>query len=157
VTSPGDSPHSVAVEPSGRFAYVSNSDGTVTTYSIGPSSGALTQVGSEAPGDGQGYVVTVDPTGRFVYVGNAASNTITTFSIDPTTGTLTEVGTEVPHADAYALAVDPSGRFLYASGGTRVTAYSIDQSTGALTLLDPDTDMSTDGLVNSIAILGVLQ
>ena len=71
----GDEPGSVAVDPTGEFAYVTNEDDdNVLAYSIG-ANGALTPVpGSPfAAGDEPGSVA-VDPTGKFAYVVNGGVN-----------------------------------------------------------------------------------
>jgi 6-phosphogluconolactonase (cycloisomerase 2 family) len=93
-TNRGDRPSAVCHW--GLFAYVANvGAGGVMTYSIDPSTGALTEVGTGvAAGDGP-WAMAVHPSGEFAYVANFWSNDVTTFAIDPATGVLTEVGTEV--------------------------------------------------------------
>ena len=97
----GFSPYSVAVDPTGQFAYVANESienyragrpGTVSGYSIDRKTGALTPVpGSPFAGGDVPRSVTVDPTGQFAYVTNVYSNTISGYSIDRKTGALTLV------------------------------------------------------------------
>ena len=56
----GDAPSSIAVDPSGRFVYVTNlASDDVTTYGIDQATGALTEVGTEtAAGNGpQGIAI----------------------------------------------------------------------------------------------------
>jgi DNA-binding beta-propeller fold protein YncE len=75
----------------------------VTTFGIDPTTGALTEVGTEVAAGTSPHTVTVDPSGRFAYVANGGFgffDPVTTFSIDQTTGALTKVGTEVPAGDA---------------------------------------------------------
>ena len=90
----GDRPISVAVDPSGKFAYVANIYGNnVSAYSINTTTGALTAVG---PAVAAGYgprSVTVDPSGKFAYVANVWGDNVSVFSINRTTGALTAVGT----------------------------------------------------------------
>ena len=46
----GASPWSVTVDPSGRFAYVANGGlDSISTFTINPSTGALTSVGAAVP------------------------------------------------------------------------------------------------------------
>jgi 6-phosphogluconolactonase len=90
-----DTPRSVAVDPTGKFVYVANHEGTVSAFSIG-ATGALTAIGSVAAGGpvAVGFSpssVAVDPTGRFVYVVNPDANAIFAFGIGPT-GALTPLG-----------------------------------------------------------------
>ena len=71
----GTTPASVTVDPTGRFAYVTNSGSTsVSVYTINPSTGALTSIGAVLTQTTPSSV-TVDPTGRFAYVANSGSNT----------------------------------------------------------------------------------
>ena len=139
-------PISVAVDPSGRFAYVANQASyNVTTYTIDATTGALTTLGSVNTGIDP-WSVCVDPSGRFVYVANQGSNSVSAFSINSSTGALTEIdqngtaaGTTVATGPTpFAISVDPSGRFAYVvNGGTggygSVSTYAIHGSTGALT------------------------
>ena len=88
----GPDPTSVAVDPSGKFAYVANSgSNNVSGYTINPSTGALTTIVGLpfAPGTDPASM-TVDPSGKFVYVANGDfSNNVTGYTIDPSTGALT--------------------------------------------------------------------
>ena len=70
----GGEPRGVAVDPSGKFVYVANSDsGNVSGYTINLPTGALTPIaGSPFPAGGKApNSVAVDPSGRFAYVANA--------------------------------------------------------------------------------------
>jgi len=133
----GSAPSGVAVDPTGRFAFVTNgSSATVQAYTINQSTGALTSVGTAATGSGP-YGVAVDPTGRFVFVPNYSSATVQAYTINQSTGALTSVGAVATGNYPYAVAVDPTGRFAfvtnYSSISNTVQAYTINQSTGALT------------------------
>jgi 6-phosphogluconolactonase (cycloisomerase 2 family) len=91
----GGSPGLVAVDPSGRFAYVAGRDG-VAGYSIDQTTGALTPVaGSPFPAGSDPRWVTVNPNGRFVYVANHGSATtpggVSAYTIDLSTGALTQI------------------------------------------------------------------
>jgi 6-phosphogluconolactonase len=55
---------SVAVDPSGKFAYVANESGGVSAYTINSTTGALNPVGSFTAGS-LPVAVTVDPSGKF--------------------------------------------------------------------------------------------
>jgi DNA-binding beta-propeller fold protein YncE len=132
----GPNPASVAVDPTGKFAYVVNDSnvpevpGTVSAFTIG-SGGALTPVpGSPFPAGDTPDSVAVDPTGRFVYVVNVAISgqlgAVSAFSIGPN-GALTPVPGSPFAAGVLpqALALDPTGKFLYVAGSSSVTAFSI--------------------------------
>ena len=161
----GEQAERVAIEPSGRFVYVSSGNGFsnyVKAYKIDPSNGALSAIA------GSPFVInnldfehrpnemTVDPTGRFLYVVEEQSDPsvefsgifggLVVFAIDAVTGELVLVQTlfsrEIDHA--VLLTVDRTGSFLYLlDGGAPVTgikptlhAYAIDAATGALSGID---------------------
>jgi 6-phosphogluconolactonase (cycloisomerase 2 family) len=90
--STGSSPESLAVDPAGRFLYVANVTGAneITSYSITPSSGALTAVSTVGAGTFPLNIV-IDPAGQFAYVANENSNDISVYAIDATTGALAQV------------------------------------------------------------------
>lgn len=141
----GNGPRSLSVDPSGQFAYVTNSEAdSVTAYAISRSTGALTAVaGSPFAAGSFPDSVTVDPSGKFAYVANYGDNTISAYTINRSTGALTTV-TSSPFAAGITpswVTVDPSGHFAYVAdvcdsspnclAGT-VSAYTINRSTGAL-------------------------
>ena len=71
----------MAVDPSGKFAYVANlSSGNVSAFAIDASSGALTAVGTVAA-QNRPNSVAIHPTGRFVYVSNGLSNNISAYTV----------------------------------------------------------------------------
>src|SRR5713226_6640260 len=94
----GITPASVAVDPSGRFAYAASDafsvgeTGNVFMYTINATTGALTSIGTIAAGIDPASVA-VDPSGRFAYVANLNSNDVSMYTIDATTGALTSIGT----------------------------------------------------------------
>ena len=137
----GTNPQSVAVDPTGRFAFVTNRGVTATgvqAYTINQSTGALTSVGTAATGSTP-YGVAVDPTGRFVFVTNngVTATGVQAYTINQSTGALTSVGTAATGTYPSNVAVDPTGRFVFVtnngSAATGVQFYTINQSTGALT------------------------
>jgi YVTN family beta-propeller protein len=96
----GSCPLSVAVHPSGKFAYAVNtgSDGGpdiegVSMYTIDLSTGTLSSLGIVK---NTGYCpssIALDPSGKFAYVTNHCDNTVSMYSIDDATGALTLIGT----------------------------------------------------------------
>jgi YVTN family beta-propeller protein len=132
-------PTSVAVDPSGKFAYaVSDGFGdfpsNVQIYTIDATTGALKSIGAITADAG---AVAVDPSGKFAYVANSGSNDVSMYTISATTGALTSIGTIAAGTDPVAVAVDPSGKFAYVvnenygSAGS-VSMYTINATTGAL-------------------------
>jgi 6-phosphogluconolactonase (cycloisomerase 2 family) len=130
------------------FAYVANQQSdSITVFSVDNNTGALSMVSVAATGPMPNAVV-VDPMGRFAYAGNSAENggtpSVSAYTIDSNTGTLTPVlGSPYPTGQppsSCGMTVDPRGKFLYIAqcmpasyGYSVVTAYNINQSTGALT------------------------
>jgi YVTN family beta-propeller protein len=130
-------PISMAVDPTGTFAYVANSgSGDVSMYSINTTTGALTSLGLIAAGANASSVA-VDPTGKFAYVTNSGSNDVSMYTIDAATGVLTPTGTIATELSPTSIAIHPSGKFAYVtnSGSNSVSMYSIDGATGTLKLI----------------------
>jgi len=131
-------PFSVAVDPSGKFAYVANEGGfaptIVSMFIIDATTGALTSIGAVAAG-GRAVSVAVDPTGKFAYVTNSGSNNVSMYTINAGTGGLTSIGTIAAGTDPVSVAVDPTGKFAYVtnSGSNNVSMYTINATTGTLT------------------------
>jgi len=129
-----------------EYAYVANyDDGTISQYKIDSISGMLTSMGTAtaSPG-GNTLSIAVDPLGRFAYapINASQSAVIAQFQINQTTGALESNGT-VSAAQGMAnwIAIESSGKYAYATSGdngaigTTISQYTIDQTTGALTLM----------------------
>ena len=132
-------PLSVAVHPTGQFAYVAgpSSINGVSAYRIDAASGALMAIANYPAGRNPNFVA-VDPSGNFAYVANSFSNNISGYTIDDT-GALTEMP-DSPFATGtspagIATAVKMTVTFLYVANtfSDNVSGYSIDGTTGALT------------------------
>jgi DNA-binding beta-propeller fold protein YncE len=170
----GLGPSSVAVDPSGTFAYVANlgsespfGGGNVSGYTINSTSGALTPIpGSPFPAGSVPDSVAVDPSGRFAYVANSfvfvGGNSVSGYTIDSTSGALTPIsGSPFPAGLVpKSVAVDPSGRFAYVANGGRfprpgnVSAFTIDSTTGSLTPI-PGSPFPTGATPVSVAVATV--
>jgi YVTN family beta-propeller protein len=116
-------------------------------YTINPTTGALTSIGTVAAGIDP-VSVAVDPAGKFAYVLNFGSNDVSMYTIDATTGALASIA---PPASTHgfgvyagSVTVDPLGKFAYATNegdpwgyedgaNGSVAMYTIDVTTGALT------------------------
>jgi YVTN family beta-propeller protein len=130
-------PTSVAVDPAGKFAYVTNSGSNdVSMYSVNATTGALTSTGTIAAGTNPTSVA-VDPTSKFAYVTNSGSNDVSMYTINAATGALASIGTIAAGSSPTSIAVHPSGMFAYVTnaGSNNISMYSIDPTTGALTLI----------------------
>ena len=131
------SSNSIVVDPTGAFAYVTNSgSNNVSMYSINATTGVLTSSGLIDAGTTP-LSVAVDPTGKFAYVTNFGSNDVSMYTINAATGALTSIGTKAAGSNPTSIAIHPSGKFAYVtnSGSNSVSMYSIDGSTGTLSLI----------------------
>jgi 6-phosphogluconolactonase (cycloisomerase 2 family) len=133
----GTGPQFVAVEPSGKYAYVANSsNNTVSQYAIGATGGLTALTPATVMGGQFPIAVQIHPSGRFAYLLNQTDRTVSQFAVGPggalsllTPGTFTVSTTDFPGA----LIVDPSGRYAYVTLGTgKVVALTI--SGGGLSL-----------------------
>jgi len=162
---------SLAVDPLGKFVYVTNAgdvydygdgaDGSVAMYAINATTGALTSAGTidgNCPGLCLPSSVVVDPSGKLVYVANGGGGVpfnVAMYTINSTTGALTSIGTVAAGTDAVSIAVGPAGKFAYVANWTgydtdgSVSMYTIDATTGSLT---PIGTIDTEIAPTSIAI-----
>lgn len=150
-------PRAVAIDPQGKFLYAADyvAGGNLSAFTIA-SSGTLTQVSGSPYAFGPGNIpassLVADPLGRFLWVDYLYA-AVDGFSIDPNTGALTPLAatlsnpnpyfalTNAPSTSSTPMAADPSGKFLYlltqpaaVAGNFSISGYSIDPSTGKLTL-----------------------
>jgi YVTN family beta-propeller protein len=147
----GTGPDSVAVDPAGKFAYVTNSGSNdVSIYTIDATTGTLVSMGSVAAGT-QPVSVAVDPAGKFAYVTNFGSDDVSIYAIDAPTGTLVSMGSVAAGTQPVSVAVDPAGKFAYVTnfGSDDVSMYTMDATTGGLT---PSGTIATGLSPTSIAI-----
>ncbi len=149
-------PHAVVFDPSGQ--YIATADlGTDQVQIFQISDGELELVDgvSTEPGAGPRHVAFA-PSGDYLYVINELNATIDVFPFDSSTGQLDEsiqtistVSEDFPEEKSTAeILVHPSGRFLYGSNRKQaehpeadaIVAFSIDQTTGMLTLIGHTTE-----------------
>lgn len=96
-------------------------------------------------GQGPRHVV-FHPNGKFAYVTNEIGSTVTGFSYNADKGTFAPLGQMIStlpkgfttESSTAEIHVHPNGKFLFVSnrGHDSITVYSIDQSSGHLTLVD---------------------
>ena len=137
----------IAVEPSGRFAYVVHASpdylsDQISGYSIDATTGALRRLAGSpfvtgTPSYDSFASISFDPSGKFAYVANGTMDKIAAYSVDTETGALTEVaGSPFPAGyGPVSIAVDPAGKFAYVANGRsyNISAFSVNSATGALT------------------------
>jgi 6-phosphogluconolactonase len=120
-------------------------DVTIVSQPSGPTQNCVLLAGSAAGTVSNGNITDVSvvcpSAGRFAYITDEQGNQIFGFTIDASSGALTPMPNSPFAAVAFpgGLVADPSSRFLYVSsfvssdGPGAILAYSINQSTGALT------------------------
>lgn len=163
---PNVAPNTVAVDPTGRFAYVANFGAnnvgdpnpgtTISQYTIG-ANGTLTSNGTATTGLNP-YSIAIDPTGRYAYVTNQGSDSVSQFTVGAN-GVLTAMSTpSVPSGSLpYKVTIDPTGRYVYVANlATSTTAGSVSQYTigagGALVPMTPPTVNVGSGLGGPIGV-----
>jgi 6-phosphogluconolactonase (cycloisomerase 2 family) len=151
----GLSPNQIAVDPSGRFVYVLNSESEdITGFSVDASTGTLSTLpGSPFPIGSpplslQPTTFAIDPTGRFLYVsagtdsvGAVQTYNILEYTIDGATGVLAPAaGSPVVQGTlATSISFSPSGNYAYMAqtgtigSGQPFLVYSMNFVTGNLT------------------------
>lgn len=131
LASPAPGPIAVALEPTGRFAYVANwDDGTVSTYSVQQSGAAAGTLSFAAKTTATPAVVnpigiTTDIYGSFVVTANFGTNNVSSFAIQAN-GTLAladskpvgagpgaSLGKQGAGGGANAIQKDPFGKYVY--------------------------------------------
>lgn len=100
VISAGNSPTSVAVDPTSNFVYVVNRQAnTVSMFTIDQSTGNLTPNTPATITTGmQPFHIVIDPSGKFAYVTNQNSNSVSVYTLNAD-GTLTGEGTAATGTD----------------------------------------------------------
>lgn len=167
VTANVTAPSSIAVSPSGAYAYVTNFGGdNVSIFNIDPTTGALnfkTVVASPPAAGTSPTSVAVEPNGKFAYVSSIdlpSVGNVAAFSISQSSGALGGTLTALSGAGAvstlsssgglpYAVSADPSGMYVYVaqSSGGVINPFKIG-TTGTLTALtEVSAQPGTDGAI----------
>ncbi len=133
-------PRHACLGPKGDVVYIVNEQGnTVTAHRFDAARGTLTifQHLSTLPADYTegGYIAhtEIHPNGQWLYASNRGHDSIAGFTI-AADGSLTPFGHYPVPASPRSFNIDPTGHYLYCAGeaANRMTAYRIDQATGAL-------------------------
>ena len=133
---------SLSMHPSGKFLYVelSGSMATIEELVLVASSNGVLSAGGKVTEDADLRMTVIDPSGHFLFANDLTRGRIFAYQINQTSGALTPVANSpftlpAGHLPTYlVIGVSANAHFLYAnlsSGG--VAAFSIDNSTGALT------------------------
>ena len=132
----GTTPAAVAVDPTGRFIYVTDSATNQLIAFLQTSTGALNSLNSSPFTTGQFPTgLTVDPRGEYVYVANFGSSTVSTFTIDQQSGSLSGGSGAGVATGPTCVTIEPGlGKYLFTSNNldSSVSAEQLDSHTGSL-------------------------
>lgn len=142
--------HWTGTSPDGRFAFVPDLGlDKVVIYELDTKHGKLKPHGYGVcpPGSGPRHMK-FHPNGNIIYVLNELALSVTVFDYDAQAGTMTPLQTieTLPESvkakevfnSSSEIRVHPSGKFVYAAnrGNDTITVYSVDSSSGQLTLVE---------------------
>jgi 6-phosphogluconolactonase len=158
-------PRHIIMSPDNKFAYLLNElVATVTTLSLDPATGLLTEVSSASalpadtklvPGAPRGAVgapgqaprdttndiwasdLHLTPDGKFLYAAERTSSSIAALAVDAATGKLTYLASTPTEKQPRGFRIDPKGRYVVVSGekSETISVYQIDGASGGLKLL----------------------
>jgi 6-phosphogluconolactonase (cycloisomerase 2 family) len=143
-------PFQMAVDPSGKFLYVTDHgdnmvNGQVSVFSI-DSTGTLTEIAGspfdfQSDNNEEPNGLAIHPNGKFVYLALTNANAgIDTATINAATGALTLIPGSpfIPGSSSGSgyMAMNPAGTTMYVTGNGVAQAIAIDPSTGNLTPLN---------------------
>lgn len=115
-TSTTANPTSVAVDPGGKYAYVTTFGGTVTAYTIDQVTGALTSPAVSSVYATNTTAIKIHPTLKYAYVADGTSRNVVSYPILANggfgAGSAVTTGAATT-ATASSLTIDPLGRFVY--------------------------------------------
>jgi 6-phosphogluconolactonase (cycloisomerase 2 family) len=151
----GTSPFNIVIHPSGLFAYVlNNATATISQYSINTTTGQLTALSPAtfAVG-GNPFGLCISRNGRFIYHASATAGNVSQSTINLTTGLIGTPTTTINVPTARHCVIDFSGNFLFSSntGANQTRAFSINQTTGALTAVAPNLTLGAN--ITSLATI----
>ncbi len=147
-------PTFLTIHPSSKYLYAANEignyngqrSGSVSAFSIDPSTGKLTPLNAvSSKGQGPCHVST-DAKGRFCFAANYGGGTVASYAIGAD-GKLSDAVSAIQHEGkganpkrqerphAHSINTSPDGRFAIAAdlGIDELIVYAVDQKTGALT------------------------
>jgi 6-phosphogluconolactonase (cycloisomerase 2 family) len=123
---------SVALDPTGKFAYFMGDDGPHVD-TIDPRRGDF--IAGQRMTLRSFRDTAVDSSGQFVIGIDETTNIVASHKLNGTTGVLTEVSAVTGGTRPYALAIDPYNRFVFVANNASndVSVFTLNGSTGALT------------------------
>ena len=141
----------VAIERTGRFAYIADGVSGVSVYFIDPSSGTLTLLSASPVASGNHPTrIALTPDSKYLYVANQGDGTVAQFALS-SNGSMVSLGANVASGNQpVAMTVDPAGMYVYVvnQGSDNVSIFRISAIDGTLTAQAPaTTGPSPSGIV----------
>ena len=137
----GTNPTVVAVDPQNRFLFVGDIGlSELHVFAIESSTGALSEIADSPYATvNEPVAIAVDPSGTHVYVVSQGSNSVGGFSLS-TAGALTPISgspfaTSGTQDFGFDIVINTAGTFAYVKDLVNIYAYSVSESSGALTLV----------------------
>lgn len=137
----------VAVDPFGRFLYVTSNSSTLTILRI-ESNGSISVIGTAPTGSFNTFAI-ASPNGRHVYVTNQTTSDVSALSVDDN-GNTKNIGNTPLSYGPLGITMDASGLYLFTNGATSISMLSVDPYTGIPTLADTQT---TGASAQAMAVL----
>ncbi|MEQ8784965.1 MAG: lactonase family protein [Pirellulaceae bacterium] len=152
-----ESPSFLAIHPNGKLLFAVNElsmfdgekSGAVTSFTIDPQNGALTQVNQQPSLGGAPCHIVVDKPGKHVLLANYSGGSVAVLPFDKK-GELSKASSFVQHEGSsvldrqkgphgHSINLDAAGKFAFAAdlGLDQILVYQYDQQNGALTANDP--------------------
>jgi YVTN family beta-propeller protein len=133
---PGAESQFIAIERTGRFAYVADGVSGVSTYFIDATTGNLSLIIAVPFSTGsRPTLIALTPDSRYLYVANQGDGTVSQFAAN-SDGSLVSIGANVMAGNQpVAMTVDPAGMYLYVvnQGSDTVSIFRINGINGTLT------------------------
>jgi 6-phosphogluconolactonase (cycloisomerase 2 family) len=130
----GLNPSFIAVDPTGRYAYVTNvGDGTISQYAVGANGDLLPLSPATVASGPRDLMIAIDSRGKFAYTANSLSTGVDGKGVSQyaigSGGALMPLAAPNVAAGLHpqSVALDPSGRFAYVAnfGDNNVSQYSV--------------------------------
>ena len=155
----------LTVSDDGKFLYWGDINANrVYVFAIDESTGGLTELQVFNNGDNGSFIngvtdLKISPNGLFLYIASTRDDYLTVFNRDPSTGLIT-FSSQIPSllfgsGDVRSLVISPDGSTLVcADQNNSIRSYTIDSTTGALTLFEEERDgvNGVDGLERCLGL-----
>jgi 6-phosphogluconolactonase len=138
----GGNPTFVIHDPQNKFLVAADiAQDLVHVYSIDATSGALTEISpSPYSVEPEPRALAFDPSGAYLYVASQQENSVTAFAMSSSGVLSTVTGSPFPTGGTAGFSccviVNSTGQFAYVADLQNIYAFSINSSTGALTLVN---------------------